>query len=226
MSFLFILWMQVFTTHPVDPRFGVAGVALTHDRAFGMPDLTEFTASAQWTMLNLPFEAGLSTFGFELYRETRLRGGVGVAQGDLRAALLLEARVLSVRGFAPVVRRSLGAKVRFPIRDGMHGGLLLDNLNGAPDVPQLWAAGAAIRLHPAFHADAALIKDVAFPTDVHMRLRWTPHPAIETELGRSTDPARWSGALRLRTGSVRIGFMFRDHPWLGWSSAQEVEWLW
>jgi len=223
---LFLLLMQVFTTHPVDPRFGVAGAAITHDRAFGMPELTEFTASARWTMLTLPLEAGLSTFGFELYRETRLRGGVGVGQGDLRAALLLEARVLSVRGFAPVVRRAVSAKAQLPLGAGVQGGLLLENLNAAPDVPQVWAAGISRTLHGPFSADAVLWKDVAFPADARVRLRWSPHPAIEAELGRSTDPARWSGALRLRTGSIRVGFHFRDHPWLGWSSAQEVEWLW
>ena len=226
MSFLFILWMQVFTTHPVDPRFGVAGAVFTHDRAFGMPELTEFTASAQWTMLNLPFEAGLSTFGFELFRETRFRGGVGVTYGDLRAALLLEARVLSARGFDPVVRRSMSAKAQMPLGVGARGGLLLDNLNGAPDVPQIWAAGLSKTLNSAFSADAVLFKDISYDYDARLTLRWALVPAFEAELGRATDPSRWSGAVRLRTGAIRIGFVFRDHPWLGWSSAQEVEWLW
>lgn len=223
---LFLLLMQVFTTHPVDPRFGVAGAAFTHDRAFGMAELSEFTASARWSMLSLPFEAGLSTFGFELFRETRLRGGVGVAHGDLRAALLLEARVLSVRGFASVTRQTISAKAQMPLGAGVRGGLLLENLNAAPDVPQVWAAGVSRTLHGPLSADAVLWKDVAFPADGRLTLRWSPHPVLEAELGRATDPARWSGALRLRTGSIRIGFHFRDHPWLGWSSAQEVEWFW
>jgi hypothetical protein len=49
MSFLFCLLMwQVFWTSPVDPRFGVAGAAITHDRAFGLSELTEITASIVW----------------------------------------------------------------------------------------------------------------------------------------------------------------------------------
>lgn len=223
---LLFLWMQVFSTDPVDPRFGAAGAALSHDRPFGMPELSEWSASAAWRLGGMGMEAGISAFGFDLYKETRFRGGVGVAHGDLRATLLLETRVFSAAGFAPLMRSAVSAKARFPLTTGLSGGLLLDNLTATDDIPQVWAAGLSHTLPASMGIDLALHKDVAFPADARIRLRWAPHPAVDLHLGRRTQPARWSAGMRLRVGSMRFGFLVIDHPDLGWSQAQEVEWLW
>ncbi len=223
--FSLLLW-QVFTTNPVDPRFGVAGAAITHDRAFGMPELTELTATAAWNLFKIPVEIGVSSFGFSLYRESRIRGGVGFTHGDLRAGAILETRVFSPRGFIPIRRHSVSANARFPLTDDILAGVILENLNAAADIPQVFATAIVFSAHPNVKIEAGVWKDVTFPADGRLRLRWAPHPALEITFGRHTDPAQWNASVVIRTTSAHVGFHFRNHPVLGWSHSQELIWLW
>jgi hypothetical protein len=227
MNLLFYLLMwQVFWTSPVDPRFGVAGAAITHDRAFELSELTEITASMVWNGFRMPLEAGISSFGFQLYRETRIRGGTRFTYGDLRAGLVLESRFVSIRGYEPITRHSIDARFRYPILSEVDIGVLFTNLFAEKDVPQIGSVGLAGSLHRTLRVEAWIWKDVAFDADVNLKARWSPHQALELMGGRSTYPGMWMLGFRLRLDAFRFGFEAREHAVLGWSETIEAAWLW
>jgi hypothetical protein len=227
MSFLFCLLMwQVFWTSPVDPRFGVAGAAITHDRVFGLSELTDITASVVWNGFRLPVEAGISSFGFHLYRETRIRGGTRFTYGDLRAGLVLESRFVAIKNFESISRHSVDARFQYPILPDIDVGVLFTNVFAEKDVPQIGSVGVSGALHPTLRIEAWVWKDVTFDADVNLRARWSPHPTLELMGGRSTNPGMWTLGIRLRLDAFRFGFEAREHAVLGWSETIEAAWLW
>lgn len=221
-----MMWLQTVLNGPLESPAPARSAGVWVERLFGLSELTESGVHVSGSWKGLGLDARLSTFGFDLYRETGFRGGTGLSYGDLRAGLALETRLLSPKGFP--VRRAVGidAWMQMPVGRSTEAGLLIRNLNADPNLPQIWSAGMAVRATGTIGMSGWIWLDAGHPPDARFRLSWSVMPPVVFDLTRHIDPVVWVGRLGVRAGPVSTRITLREHPVLGWSQAMEVAWQW
>jgi hypothetical protein len=223
---LILLFFQAPQPDPLNDRFPERSAGAWTDRAFGLAELTESGAFISGGGHVWMWDASVSTFGFDLYRETGFRSAAAMTYGDLRLGLAFETRTLTPKGFARTTTHGIDAWIRVPLGPSVRAGVMALNLNGAAARPAVWTAGASTAAMPTLSVAAWMWLDAGHPPDARFLLAWTPVPALGLDITRHTDPLVWRFRATLHTRRVRTRFTVRTHPVLGWSQAAEVAWHW
>lgn len=223
---LILLLFQAAQADPLTDRFPARSAGVWTDRVYGLAELTESGAFLSGGGDVWVWDVSVSSFGFELYRETGFRTAAASVYGDLRLGLAFETRTLSPKGFAGTTTHAADAWIRMPLGASVEVGAMALNLNGADARPAVWTAGAGYAATPELRLAAWIWLDAGHPPDARFLLAWTPVPALGLDITRHTDPLVWRFRATLHARRVRTRFTVRNHPVLGWSQAAEVAWHW
>jgi hypothetical protein len=189
----------------------------------------------------LPFDwgtasAGVSTFGFEDYRE------VHVSAGYARSLSLGTSRSLSVGtrvryhhtsiveyGSAGTVALNLGLRVA--LLHTLHLGVHATNLNGTSLVdreplPRTLSVGVHYRALQDLRVLVDAFKDVRFPVSARAGLEVRPVTPLFLRIGITTKPVRFSGGAGIRVGPLDAHIAAEEHQELGWSPSASLRARW
>ncbi len=189
----------------------------------------------------LPFDwgtvsSGLSSFGFEDYREVHASAGYarafsfGTARA-VRTGVTLRYYHTSIPGYgnASTVGVHLGLGVQ--LLRSLHLGAYATNVNGASlgddtPLPRTLAVGIYYRAFSSVRVTADLFKDVRFPATVRGGIEVRPVDPLFLRAGLTTTPARFTGGVGVRLGPLSAALAAEQHQTLGWSPSVtlQVDW--
>lgn len=189
----------------------------------------------------LPFDwgtvsSGLSSFGFDDYREVHASAGyarsfsLGTTR-SFRAGVTLRYYHTSISGYgnASTVGVHLGLGVE--ILRSLHLGAYATNVNGAAladnaPLPRTLAVGVYYRALSFVRVTADVFKDIRFPAAVRGGIEVRPVDVLFVRAGITTTPTRFSGGVGIHLGPLRAGLAAEQHQELGWSPSASLQIHW
>lgn len=179
--------------------------------------------------------AGISTFGFEEYREVHLSAGYArsVSLGttrSLHAGATVRYHHTSIAGYGSAGAVGLNVGLLVALLRSLHFGAHATNVNGAHaanmTLPRTLAVGIHYRAldHVAVLAD--VFKEDRFPLSVRGGIEVSPVPPLVLRVGVTTVPVRFMGGAGLRLGPLHADIAAEQHRELGWSPSASLRVQW
>jgi hypothetical protein len=179
---------------------------------------------------------GLSTFGFEDYREVHASAGYaralqfGTARA-VRGGATLRYYHTSIAGYGRASALGLHLGLGVTLLRSLHLGAHATNVNGTrlvegEPIPRTLAVGLYYEAASTVHVMVDLFKDVRFPATVRGGLEVRPVDALFLRAGVTTTPARFTGGVGVRLGPVDAHVAAEQHRDLGWSPSVTLRLRW
>jgi hypothetical protein len=189
----------------------------------------------------LPFDwgtvsTGISTFGFEDYREVHASAGYArsLSLGTSRrfsfgTTVRYHHTSIAEYGNAGTVAVNLGIGVA--LLRALHLGVHATNLNGATLVeqeplPRTLSVGLHYRALQHLRVLVDVFKDIRFPASVRAGLEVRPVSPLYLRAGITTRPVRFSGGTGIRLGPLDAHIAVEEHQVLGWSPSASLRARW
>lgn len=179
---------------------------------------------------------GLSTFGFDDYRE--VHATVGYARGlsfgtsrAVRVGAALRYHHTSVAGYGSAGTAGLNVGLGVSLLRSLHLGAHATNINGAAltdgePLPRTLAVGLAYEALKTVRVTADVFKDIRFPVSVRGGLEVQPVAPLFLRAGVTTAPVRFAGGAGVRLGPLRAQVAAEQHQTLGWSPSASLQVQW
>ncbi len=179
---------------------------------------------------------GISTFGFEDYREVHASAGyarslsLGTSR-SLSVGTTIRYYHTSIAGYGSAESAAFNLGLGVALLRALHLGVHATNLNGASLVkreplPRTLAVG----LHyQALHHVRVLVdvfKDVRFPATARAGIEVRPVPPLSLRVGVTTRPVRFAGGAGIRLGPLNAHVAAEEHQELGWSPSASLRARW
>jgi len=179
---------------------------------------------------------GISTFGYEEYRE------VHTSLGYARSLSLGTSRFLSlgtavryhhtsIAGYGGAGSVALNLGLGVALLRALHLGVHATNLNGASLVegtplPRTLSLGLHYRALQHLRVLVDVFKDVRFPATARAGIEIQPVTSFFLRVGLTTKPVRFSGGAGLRLGPLTAHIAAEEHQELGWSPSATLQAQW
>lgn len=180
--------------------------------------------------------SGLSSFGFEDYREVHASAGYartfsfGTARA-LRTGATLRYYHTSISGYGSAAAVGVHLGLGVSLLRSLHLGAYATNVNGptlADDepLPRTLAVGVYYRAFSSVRVMADVFKDIRFPATVRSGIEVRPVHPLFLRVGLTTLPVRFSGGIGVRLGPLRASVAAEQHQVLGWSPSASLQVRW
>lgn len=189
----------------------------------------------------LPFEwgtisTGISTFGFEDYREVHASAGYArsLSFGTSRSLSLgttVRYHHTSITGYGSAGNVALNLGLGVALLHALHLGVHATNLNGASLVereplPRTLAVGLHYRALQHLRVLVDVFKDVRFPATARAGIEVRPVSPLSLRVGVTTRPVRFAGGAGIRLGPLDAHIAAEEHQELGWSPSASLRARW
>jgi hypothetical protein len=211
-------------------------ISLVASEGFG---LAELRLSALALVFPTPigtFAGGAQSFGYDAYRENRVRAGFArrFAIGPSRHLLVgLDVVYYQNRieeyGSASAVGLTVGWLA--PVIPGLHAGFCMSNVN-APSLAEGEELERSIAIGFMYHPIPRMrvlidaIKDVRFPLSFRAGLEVQPVSLLFLRAGVATEPVRFSTGVGVHLGVLNADVAAERHELLGWTPGVSVSVGW
>ncbi|PSQ95129.1 MAG: hypothetical protein BRD55_11430 [Bacteroidetes bacterium SW_9_63_38] len=189
----------------------------------------------------VPFEwgtlsSGLSTFGFEEYREIHASAGYAYAVSfgtarRVRVGTTLRYHHTSIEGYGSAGTVGVNLGIGVSLLRSLHLGVHATNVNGATlvsgePIPRTLAVGLFYKALDSVQVVTDLFKDVRFPASVRGGLTVTPVDPLVLRAGVTSTPVRFAGGMGVRLGPLNAHVAAEQHQTLGWSPSVSLRVRW
>lgn len=189
----------------------------------------------------VPFEwgtlsSGLSTFGFDEYREIHASAGYAYAvpfgtARHVRLGTTLRYYHTSIEGYGSARAVGVNLGLGVSLLRSLHLAAHATNVNGAALVdgeplPRTLAVGLYYDALDSVQITADLFKDVRFPVSVRGGLEVTPVDPLALRAGVTTNPVRFAGGVGVHLGPLSAHVAAEQHQTLGWSPSVSLRVRW
>jgi hypothetical protein len=189
---------------------------------FGLTEL-----SNGYVAYNEPFSFGSisiggMTYGFELYRESKIVLGYSYNyENVLFAAATVNYHTYSIQNYGStgVIYFNLGGLVY--ILDELRWGFVVNNLNGASiadiddQIPMVLSTGFSFDILQNFSLNFSLEKDIRFNPTVQFGIEYEIIEYLSLRAGTSNDPSRFTAGLGINYSIFSLDYAFFTHQDLG-----------
>jgi len=180
--------------------------------------------------------SGLSTFGFDEYREIHASAGYAYAvpfgtARRVRLGTTVRYYHTSIEGYGNAGTVGLNLGLGVSLLRSLHLAAHATNVNGATLVngeplPRTLAVGLYYDALDSVQITADLFKDVRFPMSVRGGLEVTPVGPLALRAGVTTTPVRFAGGAGVHLGPLRADVAAEQHQTLGWSPSVSLRVCW
>lgn len=189
---------------------------------FGLSELSQSSVTCSIPTSIGAFAFSGTTFGFDLYREVTLTATYACHVGDeLMVGVSLDWYHLSIRDYGSAA--TIGADVGLvaTLTEQIHWGFSARNVNapaiGGEDerLPRVFSTGFTYQ--PAAEVTIALdlVKDILYPTELHIGTEYSILELLDVRCGTSSDPSTYSAGVGVRYSFFRLDYAFSNHEDLG-----------
>ena len=189
---------------------------------FGLTEL-----SNGYVAYNEPFDFGSisiggMTYGFELYRESKIALGYSYNyENILFAGATVNYHSFSIQnyGSTSAIYFNIGGLVY--ILDELRWGFAVSNLNRASiadiddQIPMILATGFSYDILQNFSLNFSLEKDISFDPSVQFGIEYDIIEYISLRAGTSNDPSRFTAGLGINYSIFSLDYAFFTHQDLG-----------
>lgn len=205
-------------------------------QGFGLPALRYGAAHVaipvQWGTLS----SGLSSFGFDDYREVHASAGyarafsLGTAR-SLRVGATLRYYHTSITHYGSASALGLHLGLGVELLRSLHLGAYATNLNGATlatdtPLPRTLSVGLYYRALSSIRVTADVFKDVRFPATLRGGIEVRPVDPLFLRAGITTLPVRFSAGTGIHLGPLAASIAAEQHQTLGWSPSVALQLQW
>ncbi|MEX1140308.1 MAG: hypothetical protein WEB33_06550 [Bacteroidota bacterium] len=200
---------------------------------FGLPELQTHSVLVGTPVSFGGIGLGVSSFGFELYRETCVILGGGIIMNkDLALGLSTEFRRYTIKGYGAQTLVLLNVSVLQKFHDLLTiSGTIENGLNASlgnkeDRLPRAISLGVVFTLDPAFLAVCEVEKDSRDAAFLKAAIEFRPVPSVALRSGFSSDPITWSFGCTISAGFLSFGYGGTSHVVLGWTHQWDVDVRW
>ena len=210
--------------------------ALHGAQLYGLPELRFAAARFVAPVRAGAVSAGVSTFGFDLYRHIAADAGYARSIGfgahrNAWAGLRAEWNAAHIANYGQPGALSLTAGVLFPVTPFVALGAVAYRLASfagplRSDLPRRLAAGVSWNPSPAFLVAADAAKEIRSPLAVSAGVEIRMAEVLVLRGGFASGPRRTSGGVGLLFASMRADFAVQKHYALGWTPSMSLLYSW
>ncbi|AXI99609.1 hypothetical protein CYPRO_0322 [Cyclonatronum proteinivorum] len=197
-------------------------------RNYGFAELTDQALAATVQLRGVTLGGGLHTFGDDLYRETRVRAGLGYAQAGVSAGLIVNYTHLHIKRYGSAGTPTIDAGLAWQLVPELKLGARVLNLNrgsvgkAREELARELAIGLAYELAERVKLAADAVKDVRFPLAFRAGLEIPVWESLQLRGGITTAPQTFSAGAGFATSLVSVNFVAQQHYALGWSPGLDL----
>ncbi len=195
---------------------------------FGMYELrTVAVAGVVPTALGT-FAAGISQFGFSLYRETEISFGFGRrVDWGVSAGFVTHVSRIFIDQYGTTTIATIDVGLLSQVQEQVAVGFSYKNLLGAgfsssERLPQVFALGTTYRPVPNVAAVVELEKDVRHPLVIKAGVEQTFLELLTLRAGVSNNPDKFSAGFGVRYSAFEFSYAGYSHAQLGWTHQIEL----
>ena len=189
---------------------------------FGLTEL-----SNGYVAYNEPFDFGSisiggMTYGFELYRESKVVLGYSYNyENILFAGLTINYHSYSIQNYGSTSALYINAGGLVYILDELRWGFFVNNLNRASvadiddQIPMVFATGLSFDIIQNFSLNFALEKDIRFNPSVQFGIEYDIIEYLSLRAGTSNDPSRFTAGVGINYSIFSLDYAFFTHQDLG-----------
>ncbi len=168
------------------------------------------------------FALSASRFGFELYKETRIAlSYCDEVGGVVKGGINLDYYSLSIQNYGSASTIGIDVGVLVDISDEVRWGFAAFNLN-APTIgaakeklPQVFSTGVTYNPIQEAIIAASIVKDIRYPTELHIGVEYSLMEMIALRAGTTSDPNTLNAGVGIHYSFVQVDYAFSSHSELG-----------
>lgn len=189
---------------------------------FGLTELSNGYAAYHEPVSFGSFAAGGMTYGFDLYRESKVLLGYSYNYDNIFfAGLALNYHNYSIKNYGStgVFYLNIGGLVY--ILDELRWGFLVTNINKASvadiddQIPMVLSTGFSFDILDNFSLNFALEKDIRYNPSVQFGIDYDIIEYLSLRVGASNEPSRFTAGLGINYSIFSLDYAFFTHPDLG-----------
>jgi len=165
---------------------------------------------------------GGMTYGFELYRESKVVLGYSYNyENILFAGLTINYHSYSIQNYGSTSAFYINAGGLVYILDELRWGFFVNNLNRASvadiddQIPMVFATGLSFDIIQNFSLNFALEKDIRFNPSVQFGIEYDIIEYLSLRAGTSNDPSRFTAGIGINYSIFSLDYAFFTHQDLG-----------
>ena len=174
-----------------------------------------------------PFEFGSvaiggMTYGFDLYRETKLLLGYSYNyENKFFAGVALNYHTFSIQNYGNTGRLYLNFGGLAYITNQIRWGFSISNLNRATvadeddQIPMVFSTGFSYELIKTLDLNLAVEKDIRYKPSVQCGIEYNIIKYLSLRLGFQNEPARYSAGIGINYSIISLDYSFFTHQDLG-----------
>jgi opacity protein-like surface antigen len=195
---------------------------------FGMNELRTVAIAGVVPTAFGTFAAGISQFGFSLYRETEISLGFGRrVDWGVSAGFVTHVSRIFIDQYGTTTIATVDVGVLSQVQEQVAVGFSYKNLLGAgfsssERLPQVFALGATYRPVPNVAAVVELEKDVRHPLVIKAGVEQTFLELLTLRAGVSNNPDKFSAGFGVRYSAFEFSYAGYSHAQLGWTHQIEL----
>lgn len=194
---------------------------------FGMNELRTVSLAGNIPTNFGTFAAGVSQFGFALYRETQISLGLGSrVDWGASAGITTHLTRISIDQYGATQVATVDVGLLAQVQDQVALGFNYKNLLGASlpseRLPQVFSLGASYLPVPDVTAVVELEKDIRHPLVIKAGAEQTFLDMLTVRAGVSNNPDKFSAGIGVRYASLEFSYAGYSHSQLGWTHQIEL----
>lgn len=211
-------------------RFSVFAI-----RYYGLKELEDHAAVISLPLsklsesYNMIVSGGVHSYGYSLYRETRLLAGGAIRARPLRAGLTLRYNHLRISGYGSSGSMLFDAGLALEVAEGITLGYRWLNIfqdgfppggndpDETPLYPTEMATGLSWRFAQGLLISTEILKDALHPFTIRSGLEVEVYPKVYIRGGWTSRPFTWSAGTGLQISAIIVSIAVQKHEVLGLS---------
>ena len=196
---------------------------------FGLQELKTVSVAAAFPLEFIVAGLELDQFGFELYKESSLRFGVGISiDPGLMGGATVNLERVSIERYGSTQTTTIDVGLLAKIQNDLRLGFSFHNVLGSTigpsneRLPQIFLLGARY----AFLSDLVLVaeveKDIRYSPIIKGGMEKSIFDFLSIRIGVSNNPDKFSAGIGLRYANVDFGYAGYSHNDLSWTHQVEI----
>jgi len=165
---------------------------------------------------------GGSTYGFELYRETKVAAGYSYRYKNIfLIGASLNYQTFSIKNYGSTGSFYLNAGALAYITNDLRWGFNITNLNRATigneddQIPMILSIGLSYNLIRNFSLNFSVEKDIRYNPSVQFGIEYDIIEYLSLRMGTSNEPSRFAAGIGINYSLFNLDYSFFTHPDLG-----------
>lgn len=191
-------------------------------QVFGLPELSHGSIGLIVPTSIGAFAVSGSRFGFDLYREVDLALTYARCIGnDLMVGARLEWYSLVIQSYGSTTTIGTDVGLVASLSKNIHWGFSARNVN-SPTIgalkerlPRVFSTGVSYQPTDELTIAVDLMKDVLYPSELHVGAEYTFLGLLDVRGGTSSDPPMYSAGVGIHISSFRLNYALCHHQDLG-----------